>query len=50
MTDIKSMNAAEMAAYFKELGEPAFRAGQVFKWLHRGTRSFEEMTEIQPAE
>lgn len=49
MTDIKSMNAAEMAAYFKELGEPAFRAGQVFKWLHRGARSFEEMTNLSKA-
>ena len=33
MTDIKSMNLTEMAAYFKELGEPAFRAKQVFQWL-----------------
>ena len=49
MTDIKSMNAAEMAAYFKELGEPAFRAGQVFRWLHRGARSFEEMTNLSKA-
>ena len=36
MTDIKSMDLAEMTAYFKELGEPAFRAKQVFQWLHRG--------------
>ena len=46
MTDLKSMNPAEMAAYFKELGEPAFRAGQVFQWLHRGARSFDEMTNL----
>ena len=44
MTDIKSMNLTEMAAYFKELGEPAFRAKQVFQWLHRGVFSFDEMT------
>ncbi len=46
MTDIKSMNQAEMAEFFKELGEPAFRAGQVFQWLHRGVRSFDEMTNL----
>ena len=46
MTDIKSMNPAELAAYFKELGEPAFRAKQVFQWLHRGTSSFDEMTNL----
>ena len=46
MTDIKSMNLTEMAAYFKELGEPAFRAKQVFTWLHRGVTSFEDMTNL----
>ena len=46
MTDIKSMNLTEMAAYFKELGEPVFRAKQVFQWLHRGVFSFDEMTNL----
>ena len=46
MTDIKSMNLAEMSAYFKELGEPAFRARQVFQWLYRGAESFREMTNL----
>ena len=49
MTDIKSMNLAEMSAYFKELGEPAFRAKQVFQWLHRGVSSFDEMTNLSKA-
>lgn len=44
--DLKSMNQAEMAVFFRALGEPAFRAGQVFQWLHRGARSFEEMTNL----
>ena len=48
MTDIKSMNLTEMAAYFKELGEPVFRAKQVFQWLHRGVFSFDEMTNLSP--
>ena len=46
MTDIKSMNQAEMAGYFRELGEPAFRAKQVFQWLHRGAVSFDDMTNL----
>lgn len=33
----------------KELGEPAFRAGQIFQWLHRGAASFEEMTNLPKA-
>lgn len=46
MTDIKSMNQADMADYFRELGEPAFRAKQVFQWLHRGAVSFDDMTNL----
>ena len=46
MTDLKSMNLTEMAAFFKELGQPAFRARQVYQWLHRGARSFGEMTNL----
>ena len=46
MTDIKFMNQAEMADYFRQLGEPAFRAKQVFQWLHRGAVSFDDMTNL----
>ena len=44
--DLKSMTLAEMQAAFRELGEPAFRAKQVFVWLHRGAASFDEMTNL----
>ena len=44
--DIKSMTREEIAQCLREMGEPAFRAGQVFTWLHRGVRSFDEMTNI----
>ena len=44
MTDIKSMTQQELSQFLKELGEPAFRAKQVFTWLHRGAASFDEMT------
>ena len=46
MTDIKSMTQQELARFLKELGEPAFRAKQVFTWLHRGATSFEDMTNL----
>ena len=46
MTDIKSMTQAEMTAFFKEMGEPAFRAKQVFCWLHKGAASFDEMSNL----
>ena len=45
-TDLKSMTLAQMQAEFRALGEPAFRAKQVFTWLHRGAESFSEMTNM----
>ena len=46
LCDIKSMTVEELAAALREMGEGAFRAKQVFAWLHRGVRSFEEMTDL----
>ena len=45
-TDLKSMTLAQMQAELRALGEPAFRAKQVFTWLHRGAESFSEMTNL----
>ena len=47
--NLKSMTLPEMSAYLKELGQPAFRAKQVYTWLHKGVRSYEEMTNIPQA-
>ena len=49
MTDIKSMTREELGAAFAAMGQPRFRAGQVFAWLHRGVRSFDEMTDLPKA-
>ena len=46
MIDLKSITLEELTAFFKEMGQPAFRAKQVFRWLYRGVTSFEEMTDL----
>ena len=46
MKDIKSMTLAELTQEMAAMGEPAFRAGQVYQWMHRGARSFDEMTNL----
>lgn len=46
MTDLKSMTPEELGGLMSELGQPAFRAKQIFKWLHRGVVSFDEMTNL----
>ena len=44
--NIKSMTMEEMAVLLKSYGQPAFRAKQVYTWLHKGVRSYEEMTNL----
>ncbi len=44
--NLKSMTLPELSACLKEMGQPAFRAKQVYTWLHKGIRSYEEMTNI----
>ena len=49
MNHLKSMTIAEIGAVLKELGQPAFRAKQVYSWLHKGVRSYEEMSNLPKA-
>ncbi len=44
--NIKSMTLPEMGALLKEMGQPAFRAKQVYGWLHKGVRTYDEMTNL----
>lgn len=46
MIDIKSMTMEEITALLREMGEPSFRGKQIFTWLHRGVRSFDEMSNL----
>ena len=46
MTHIKSMTLEELGQVLKNLGQPAFRAKQVYTWLHKGVRSYEQMTNL----
>ncbi len=44
--DIKSMLPLELEEFLKGIGQPKFRAAQIFKWLHSGVCDFDEMTNI----
>ena len=44
--DIVSMLPEELEADFQQLGEPAYRAKQVFRWLGRGVRDFDAMSDL----
>ena len=43
---IKSMTMEELGQVLKELGQPAFRAKQVYTWLHKGVTTYEQMTNL----
>ena len=44
--NIRSMLPEELSAELKSMGQPAFRAKQLFSWLSRGVASWDEMTNL----
>ena len=48
-TNLKSLTQQEIGAILKEMGQPAFRAKQIYTWLHKGVRSYAEMTNLPKA-
>jgi 23S rRNA (adenine2503-C2)-methyltransferase len=48
--DIRALTREDLKHYFQEIGEPAFRADQVYEWLwQKSARSFEGMTNLSLA-
>ena len=44
--DILSLLPQELEQELQTLGEPKFRAKQIFSWLHRGIRDFDQMSNL----
>ena len=49
MLDLKDMEYKELEEYLISVGEKRFRAAQIYKWLHMGVTSYDEMTDISKA-
>lgn len=49
MNELKTMTLPELTETLRTMGEPAFRGKQVFVWLHKGVRSYDEMANIPRA-
>jgi 23S rRNA (adenine2503-C2)-methyltransferase len=47
--DIKSMTPEELEALLAKMGQPAYRARQLFSWLSSGCGDFDEMTNLPAA-
>ncbi|MCQ4833387.1 23S rRNA (adenine(2503)-C(2))-methyltransferase RlmN, partial [Hungatella sp. SL.1.14] len=49
-TDIKSLNLEELTAFITVSGEKAFRAKQLYEWMHKKLApGYEEMTNLPKA-
>ncbi|MBQ7681061.1 MAG: 23S rRNA (adenine(2503)-C(2))-methyltransferase RlmN, partial [Oscillibacter sp.] len=46
MLDLKSMTPEELSEALSRMGEPSFRGRQLFQWLARGAKSFDEMSNL----
>ncbi len=47
LPDLRSLNQDALVALALDMGEPAFRGRQLFKWVHeKGATSFEAMTDL----
>lgn len=44
--EIKNLTLPELEAELREMGEPKFRAAQIYTWLHRGAPDFSAMTNL----
>ena len=47
--NLRGLLPEEISAALKELGQPAYRAKQVFSWLSRGAAGFDEMSNLPKA-
>lgn len=45
-TNLKDLQFNELESLLVKMGEPKFRAKQIFAWLYKGANSFEEMKNI----
>jgi len=44
--DIKSMTVDEISLLMKEMGQPKYKAAQIFKWLHSTAVDFDDMSDL----
>lgn len=43
---LKNFTEAEMKDFMKEIGEKAFRGSQVYSWIYKGAKNFDDMKNI----
>ncbi len=49
VTTALDLTPAELGVVLRDAGQPAYRSEQVVRWLYRGARSYDEMTDLPKA-
>lgn len=44
--NLKNLTLEELQQFMKDIGEPSYRATQIFKWIYKGITDFEQMTDL----
>lgn len=47
--NLRDLQLSELEVLIKSLGQPAFRAKQVFQWIYKGVTDFEQMANVPKA-
>ena len=43
---LKNFTEEELKEFVKSIGEPAFRGTQIFTWIYKGAKTFDDMNNI----
>lgn len=46
MVNLRNLEYKEVEGLIRSIGEPAFRAKQIFSWIYKGVTSFDEMNNV----
>lgn len=49
MIDLRNFTLAELQDFVADMGQPEFRAKQIYNWIYRGVKSFREMKNLPEA-
>ena len=43
---LKNFTEQELKEFMKTIGEPAFRGSQIYSWIYKGAKTFDDMNNI----
>ena len=44
---LKNFTEEELKEFVKSIGEPSFRGSQIYSWIYKGAKTFDDMKNIE---